>query len=64
MSGGAFARICCSGRSPITGKSLVVSIYGAPPYVTVDPVRKKVGGIELDLVSGTGRCQTVFFDIL
>jgi len=32
------------------GKNLIVSIYGAPPYVTVDPVAKKIGGIDLDLV--------------
>ena len=46
-----YSRVCCSGRNPILGKSLVVSIYGAPPYVTVDPAARKIGGIELDLVS-------------
>jgi hypothetical protein len=45
-----YSRLCCSGRSPILGKNLVVSIYGAPPYVTVDPVAKKIGGIDLVLV--------------
>jgi hypothetical protein len=51
-----FSRVCCSGRNPIFGKTLVVSIYGAPPYVTVDPAAKKVGGIDLDLVSfGSGK---------
>jgi hypothetical protein len=46
-----FSQVCCSGQNPIPGKTLVVSIYGAPPYVTVDLAAKKVGGIDLDLVN-------------
>ena len=46
-----YRRRCCSGRSPILGKMLTVSVYGAPPYVTVDWVALKVGGIDLGIVS-------------
>ena len=44
-----FSTRCCSGQSPLLGRSVTVSVIGIPPYVTFDPETKALGGIDVEL---------------
>jgi hypothetical protein len=44
-----FTTRCCSGKSPLLGKSVTVSVMGIPPYITFNPETKVLGGVDVEL---------------
>jgi hypothetical protein len=44
-----FTTRCCSGQSPLLGKSVTVSVMGIPPYITFNPETKVLGGVDVEL---------------
>jgi hypothetical protein len=44
-----FATHCCSGKSPLLGKYVTVSVMGIPPYITFSPETKALGGVDVEL---------------
>ena len=41
---------CCFGQTQLFGKTLNVSVFGVPPYITFDPATKSLGGVDVDLL--------------